>query len=144
MTTIRDRIASILDLSSGFDEGYAKGVEDTLAALADFVRERSERPHAQDTRAHRNGGSAGAVRLSRTRRGLTPSEQAALSYITAHPGCTGNDLRRDLKSAAPAYKLLRRRKIRRVEDPKPHLGDQPWVRFYPANYEEAPHDAQQL
>lgn len=95
-----------------------------------------ETPKASQGRSP-SGLANGATRPPVRRRGLRPSEQRVLDFITSHPGCTGNEIRAACKSLAAAYSLARRRKVRRVEDPKPHTNG-PWVRFYPME----PTDAQ--
>lgn len=127
-----DIISRLEVYNRGFDDGFKHAlnlVRNTFTAEAAGATEaaRSDTPPDEEPApAHRKA-------IRRRRRSLTPVEKGILEHVAANPGCTLADLRAAgvIKSPNPVYALIRRRKLRRVEDPKPHLEGKPWVRFHP-------------
>ena len=147
---IHEQVSLLIDeaYTSGLVAGRNEVLEALNAVLDQFAApgaSASERPPKRGPVADRlitNGSVGGSVRRRHTRRTLTPSEQRALDVVNRNPAGASFQELKSLGVGSPAtlYALVRRRKIRRVEDPKPHLNNQPWVRFYPIT-KEAPHDA---
>lgn len=133
---------NIFEYLDAHTAGYNEGVRRTLALIQQIAaKEAAAAPPPNPPRRGRSpsGLANGADRRpARRRRGLSTNEEFALLAVTENPGLSFVELKSKcgLRSPTPLYDLVRRRMVRRVEDPKPHRG--PWVRFYPME----PTDAQ--
>lgn len=101
--------------------------QDTAAAVA-----RKDAPPTSAGESVLRGAKQALAHARRRRRKVTPTETRILDFVAANPGCTTADIEAaGIVARATLYRLVTRRWLRRVVDPKPHTHGRPWVHFYP-------------